>query len=171
MNEKKQLYWMGGTFAVLFLMYLLSGRIEPTPSATLAGISLPTADGKATVDLGRCKTEKCLNIYVSPWCHICRRSTGFINELKVYLAGKGVETRVIVGRGELDEVRGYAPDFGPDALLDETAAFPLSGGVPNFTVSNSKGEVLKVVPGVPGIYEPPIPESIMVQMEQYLGLI
>ena len=171
MNGKKQLYWIGGTFAVLMGLFLLS-RIPPenAPATTLAGVELKTLDGSKSVELGACPTPKCLTVYVAPWCGICRRSTPFINALRDYLSRHNVETRIIVGRDRPAEVAGYAPDFGPDTLVDAEGRYPLQGGVPNFTVTTPSGEVLKVTPGVPGLYEAPFPDDLMRKMGEYLGL-
>ncbi len=170
--DRKQLYWIGGIFAALLALVFFSRNAPDTASAgSLAGIELKTLDGASSVDLGKCATSKCLTVYVSPWCGICRRSTGFIKELKVYLARHDIETRIIVGRGEKGRVMNYAPDFGAGTLIDVSGRYPLQGGVPNFAVSTPSGEVIKIQAGVPGLYDPPVPESILSQMGQYLGLI
>jgi hypothetical protein len=172
-KAERRLIWLGSAFTVLLVLFAFF-RLENDGAALVAadlnGVTLSTLDGAKAVDLGKCKTEKCLTVYVSPWCGICRKSTPFINELKGYFIRKNIDTRIVVGRGQADQVREYASAFGPDVLLDMSAAYPLQGGVPNFAVSNSKGEVVKVVPGVPGIWTPPFPEALMVKMGDYLGL-
>jgi hypothetical protein len=172
-EAQKQLLYIGGVFSILLVLFAIS-RLTPQgplpPSADLTGLKLATLGGKSSVDLGQCKTEKCLTVYVSPWCGICRRSTPFIKELKNYLIRKNIDTRIIVGRGQADRVLEYAEVFGPEVLVDVSGAYPLQGGVPNFAVSNPKGEVVKVVPGVPGIWKPPFPEALMLKMADYLEL-
>jgi len=157
-------------FLALLALFFLS-KTAPLPGgASLAGLELKTLGGAETVDLGKCPTPKCLTVYVSPWCGVCRRSTAFINELRKYLAANNVTTRVIVGRGRPENIESYAPEFGPGTLVDAAGAFPLQGGVPNFIISNAEGRVLKSQPGVPGIYSPPFPEDLMRQMGEFLGL-
>ncbi|MFH2202236.1 MAG: hypothetical protein ABIJ96_03895 [Elusimicrobiota bacterium] len=171
MKNKRHLYWIGGTFAALLgLTYLSKSVPNQRAALSLAGHELRTLDGARTVDLGQCRTPRCVTIYVAPWCGICQRSTAFLNAVHKYLEARNIDTRIVVGRGNLENVKRYAPDFGPDALIDAEGKVPLQGGVPNFIVSTPTGEIIKTQAGVPGLYEPPFSESLMRQMSDFLGL-
>ncbi len=172
MKKHLELKWLGGASLALLALFTLARVLPepPVPRRMVGEVRLPTVDG-GTQDAAECGAQKCLTVYVSPWCRVCKASTAFINELRVYLAARGVETRIIVGRGKPDKVKAYAPDFGPDTMLDAAGKFPIRGGVPNFSVTTRSGEVIKVIPGVPAIYRPPIPEGALEEMGRYLGLI
>src|SRR5207244_1518320 len=131
---------------------------------------LPTLDGKGTVSLASCPGAKCLTVYVAPWCGVCRASSGLILALGEYLKARGIETRVVVGKDRLDAVREYARTFGPKTLLDPDGGVGLRGGVPQFIVTDPAGKVLKAMPGVPGIYQPPYPDSLLKRFADYLNL-
>jgi hypothetical protein len=111
-------------------------------------ISLPTLAGNRSVSLAECPAKKCLTVTLAPWCGNCRSHTKTFLDLAAGLAAKGVPTRFVVGMDRLEDVKAYAADFGPDALLDPDGLFPTSG-VPSFTVSDSTGAVLNTARGVP----------------------
>lgn len=173
MKPPAKVKWFGGILLALAAIFALARLVPEPPAPRLKSgeVMLATLDGRGTQDPAKCAAERCLTVYVSPWCSVCQASTAYINELRSYLAKRGVETKIIVGRGKPDKVKAYAPAFGPDTLLDAAGDFPLRGGVPNFTVTTRSGEVLKVIPGVPAIYRPPIPEGALEEMSRYLGLI
>ncbi|MBI4375891.1 MAG: redoxin family protein [Elusimicrobia bacterium] len=114
----------------------------------LPDLELPTLAAEPKVKLSHCPTEKCLLIYVAPWCPYCRAATGPINALRTYLKDRDIASRVVVGMDKSESVREYAREFGPDTLLDEHGAFNVSG-VPHFIIADRKGLVIKAVPGMP----------------------
>ena len=169
---KKHVLFLTGLFAALAVLTVLAGRERRGSSASrlLAGVSLPALGGVDRKDMGACSTHRCLNVYVSPWCGVCRASTGLVKDLRGYLSEKGVETRVIVGRDSPGEVEGYAQEFGPGTFLDPGGRFPLRGGVPNFIVSDAEGRILRSVPGVPRVYHSPVSPEILQSFAESLEL-
>lgn len=146
----------------------LSGRAsEALPEGPLL---LAAASG-GTQDWAACAAQKCLTVYVAPWCGVCRASTDFINAVTAFLNKNGVPARVVVGKDSPAAVAAYAADFGPGTLLDPEGRVPLAGGVPQFIVTSADGRVLKRQPGVPGIVAPPIPEEDVRRLANYLGLL
>lgn len=130
--------------AVAFVLPLLAcARTAPG----LPDVALPTLAGGET-KLSSCSAPKCLTVYVAPWCGYCRAATPAIRTLRVYLADKGVATRVVVGMDQLDALREYAKDFGPDTMLDSGRALAV-GGVPHFYVTDASGRLIKEVAGMP----------------------
>ena len=172
MKKRVKLKWFGGILLGIAAILALARLVPepPLPRVAVGEVMLATVDGKME-DAAKCSVEKCLTVYVSPWCRVCQASTAYINELRSYLAARGIDTRIIVGRGKPGNVRAYAPAFGPKTLLDAAGKFPIQGGVPNFIVTNRSGEVLKSIPGVPAIYRPPIPKKALEEISRYLGLI
>lgn len=167
----RHLYYIAITFAGLLALAAISRQAGPPAAAAFGGVELAPVGGGGTKRLDACPTPKCLTVYVAPWCGVCRSSTGMLAAFRDYLQARGVETRLVVGRGEPEAVREYAREFGPDTLLDAEGRVPLSGGVPNFISSTSDGTVLKRMPGVPGIYQPPYPEGLFRQFAEHLGLL
>lgn len=115
---------------------------------TLPDVRLKTLGGATGPSLATCPASKCLTVLVAPWCGVCHQVAGDVVNLRRYLDAKGVPTRVVVGLASLEEVKGFAETFGPDALLDPDGAFR-ARGVPLFVVTGSDGRVLKTVPGFP----------------------
>jgi hypothetical protein len=104
-------------------------------------VDLPTADGNAMVWLAGCPTAKCLTIYVAPWCGVCREGSGAIKALSAHLTGRGITTRIVVGRDSISSVASYASEFGSKTLLDPDEKVALRG-VPHFFVSSEGGSIL-----------------------------
>src|SRR4051812_36904899 len=94
-----------------------SGR-EPADKP-LPDVRLPTLGGPAGPSLAACPTAKCLTVVVAPWCGVCHAATPEIIKLRRYLDRTGVSSRVVIGQGALADLKEYAAEFGPDALLDE----------------------------------------------------
>lgn len=117
--------------------------------ASLPDVKLPTLAGEISASLAACPTDKCLTIYVAPWCGYCRMATPMILELRKYLKKKDISTRVIIGLDRPEPVAEYAQLFGPGTLMDINGSFPISGGVPHFFVSDGSGRILKEVAGYP----------------------
>lgn len=147
---------------------VLAGR---APEALPEGPLLLAAAAGGTQDWRACSAAKCLTVYVSPWCGVCRASTAFLNAVVEFLNKNGVPARVVVGKDSAQAVAAYAAEFGPGTLLDPEGRVPLAGGVPQFIVTAEGGRVLKRQPGVPGIIPPPIPEEEVRRLASYLGLL
>jgi hypothetical protein len=118
------------------------------PGAALPDVRLRTLGGDVGPSLATCPTAKCLTVLVAPWCGVCHAVSGDVVRLRRYLSEHGVSSRVVVGLSSLDEIKGFAATFGPDALLDPDGAFK-ARGVPLFVVTDRSGAVLKTVPGFP----------------------
>lgn len=170
MKDMKQLLYIGGAFLFLLALVVVTRTTHRPQERRFPDVSLARLDGGEAPRLESCSTPKCLTIYVAPWCGVCVRSTPFLKTFRTYLTDRGVETRVIVGQGAVAEVRAYAKEFGPDTLIDPQAKAAGKRGVPNFTVSDNKGRILTIRPGVPKIYTPPFAKHIFQDFAQYLGL-
>jgi len=113
---------------------------KPGPKGILPDLILADASGRE-VYLPDCAAEKCLTVYVTPWCPYCRAASGAIKALRDHLKDDGVPVRVIVGKDDEEKVRSYAAEFGPDTLLDPDAKMT-ARGVPHFYVSSDGGAVI-----------------------------
>ena len=170
MNSKKQLIGLAVVFVVLGALFVAARLARREPGGAMAGITLAKVGGGGTVALDSCPTDKCVTVVVAPWCGVCRASTGLINALAEYFKGRGTHMRVVVSQGPASEVEAYAKEFGPEALLDPEGRVPAPGGVPSFVLTDKTGKVLRRMPGVPGVYQPPYKQEVMRDLEFALGL-
>lgn len=146
----------------------------PGPASQLEGqmpsLSLPTRGSSAPVALDRCPTDKCLTVYVAPWCPHCRAAGPLVKAVREDLAKKGVTTRIIVGMDAPQAVESYADDFGPDTLLDSGTEFKLASGVPSIFVSDAHGGILHKSAGLPEIAAPSDPAELRQIESEFFGL-
>mgnify|MGYP001595734713 CR=1 FL=1 len=160
--------WAVAIVSLLAVGAVLRWSLAERPPAE--PVALAAAAGGAPVVWNACAAPKCLTVYVSPWCGVCRASTDFINAVTAYLNKHGVPARVVVGKDDPQAVAEYARSFGPGTLLDPEGRVPLAGGVPQFIVTAGDGSVIKRQPGVPRIVRPPIPEQDVRLLISYLGV-
>lgn len=131
-------------------------RLPDARLATLAGIQGPS--------LAECPTDRCLTVLVAPWCSVCHGAAPSIVRLRRYLDRAGVSSRVVVGASDdLAEIKKFAAEFGPDALLDPDGRMS-ARSVPLFLVSGRDGKIVKVVNGFPNTNGPE-------ELARYLKLI
>lgn len=142
---------------LLLAAALAAGACKQTPAAKapFANVVLPSADGARNVSLGSCPTERCLAIYVAPWCGYCRSSTPFFKQLRPFLRQQGMESWVVIGMDQPQALSAYAREFAGDALLDLSGAIDAKN-VPHFYVVAKGGAVLKHTAGLP-----PDPNQLM----------
>jgi hypothetical protein len=141
-----------------------SGGESSSRAFVLPDVRLPTLAGIPGPSLAACPTDKCLTVLVAPWCTVCHQAAPNIVILRRYLDKVGVASRVVVGASDdLGQIKKFAAEFGPDALLDDGGALH-SRGVPTFLVTDRKGKVLKSVNGFPNAPGP-------AELARYLDLI
>lgn len=133
--------------AIAAMLFWAACGKAPT-GGSFSNVVLPTADGKANVSLASCPTERCLAVYVAPWCGYCRASTPLLKQLRPFLRQQGIESWVIVGMDEVGELKAYAREFGADTLIDVSKAID-ARNVPHFYMVEKHGRVLKHVAGLP----------------------
>lgn len=140
---------------IIGIVALIVFFVVTRPKA-LPEFSLLAYDGSAQTEKGQqrvggsCETEKCLTVYVAPWCPACRRATGMINELVASLESAGYQCQVIVGSDNLESLKAYAGEFNKPVLLDGDREFFNQvnvRAVPFFVVSDWRGNVLKELRG------------------------
>lgn len=134
--------------AAVLIAFAARKTAPPSGAASFRDITLTNVDGSAAVSLAACPTKRCLVTYVAPWCGYCRAATPMIKELRSILRKQGMESWVIVGLDQEPALKGYARDFGADALIDTHRAIE-PGGVPHFFVVDDAGTVLRRIAGIP----------------------
>ena len=134
------------------------------PSSPLPGVSLPTLGGASAGSLAECAADKCLRVYLTPWCPHCRDAAPYVVKLRDMLARKGIPTAVIVGQDQPDTLTTYARFFGPDTVLDRDQAVRVNG-VPHFWVIDRRGRLVKDIAGFPAYFN-----GTVEQLAEHFGL-
>ena len=124
-------------------------RSSKLPIEYLPRYSQGAQEGSVRVG-GQCLQDKCLTIYVAPWCRACKQMQGTINGLREQLEGEGVGVQLVLGMDKPPALISYAGTFNQPVLLDDQGAFKKKASikaVPYFVVTNRKGEIVKDVLG------------------------
>jgi hypothetical protein len=99
------------------------------------------------------RTEKCLAVYLSPWCSQCRKSGELVQELRARAAlSPGLGFKVILGRDDEDELAKYASRIGGAVYYDYDGDFYRqlgTSGVPAWVSWDSEGRILERMSGRP----------------------
>lgn len=99
---------------------------------------------------GNCLQDKCLTIYLAPWCPVCLQMHGTLVTMRQQLEDEGVRVQVVAGMDKPPALVRYAQTFDQPVLLDVQGAFKKKAsvkGVPYFVVTNRKGEILQTAAG------------------------
>ncbi|WP_299871320.1 redoxin family protein [uncultured Cocleimonas sp.] len=99
---------------------------------------------------GRCMGEKCLTVYVAPWCPACKSLRPTIIDMAKTLKDEGVDVKVIIGKDTQQATEKYAASYPFPVLLDPSGEFfekAQQRGVPFFMVSDREGKVVNNMAG------------------------
>jgi hypothetical protein len=133
--------------AVVAAVMLL--RSSKLPIEYLPSYSQGAQEGSARVG-GHCLQDKCLTVYVAPWCRVCVQMHGTIVGMRQQLESEGIGVQLVLGMDKPPALIRYAQTFEQPVLLDDQGAFKKKAGikaVPYFVVTNRKGEIVKDVFG------------------------
>ncbi|WP_144395320.1 TlpA family protein disulfide reductase [Pleionea sediminis] len=139
--------------AVVFAIIVMAVYMQPK---NIPSTALPTYEATTQTDSGKrlaggpCQAEKCLTIYVAPWCPVCKRTAPMINQLVPAAEAKGIEVDMIIGYDEESKLKSYAKNHPFTVLLDtERTFFNLAEveAVPYFAVTDTDGNVLQELRG------------------------
>ncbi|MGF1689374.1 redoxin domain-containing protein [Photobacterium japonica] len=133
------------SFILLSLIFIIN-RPTTLPEETLSVHDTNASFKRSDYVGGGCITEKCLVIYLAPWCPTCQKITPTIISLVSDMEKEGVTVTVVVGKDQQDRITAYANKFPFPVLTDANGTFFTKAklvGVPYFAVTNSKGNVLK----------------------------
>ncbi len=143
-------YWW---VALAVVGYLLFGRADSMPLEKLERYDGRYAKSEAPRYVGgSCAKERCLMVYVAPWCPQCRRAHQVILEAADQLQAQGIETTVVVGLDERAELEAYARDFPFPVYIDTDRKFydQLSTrGVPYFAIWQRDRKISEDIAGRP----------------------
>jgi thiol-disulfide isomerase/thioredoxin len=99
---------------------------------------------------GACKQDKCLIVYVAPWCPSCKSLTPMINELVKSASNDGVKATVVIGKDAMAKVLNYSKHYDAPILADANGSFFKqigARGVPYFVVTDSNGKRMSEMSG------------------------
>ena len=99
---------------------------------------------------GACEQDKCLIVYVSPWCSACKALTPMINQLVSKVNNDGIEATVVIGNDSMRKVLDYSKNYDTPILADASGAFfdqIEAKGVPFFVVTDSNGKRISEMSG------------------------
>ena len=120
------------------------------PNAQLASYKNAQPSGEYASVGGECDSDKCLVVYVAPWCSSCKRLTPMINSLVEELESEGVSAKIVVGKDSMKAVMDYSKRFDSTILEDSSGRFfnalP-TRGVPYFVVANESGKIVSDLSG------------------------
>ena len=102
--------------------------------------------------------QKCVVLYVAPWCPVCERTLPVALEIgrrwSTSEAGSGTGLRILVGNDKPEKCVAKAQKIGPIAAVDQNFEFGKQYGIrsfPTWIVFDSSGHELNRVSG--GIYD------------------
>lgn len=143
-------FWLA---AVVAVGYLVFGRADSMPLEKLAPFD--GRSGQAAAERyvgGSCAKERCLLVYLAPWCPQCRRAHSVILEAAEHLRAQGIETTVVIGLDDRAEIEAYARDFPFPVYLDPDRKFYEqldTRGVPYFALWQRDRRIAEDIAGRP----------------------
>lgn len=139
--------------AILFIIGLVGWLInlpDDMPKASLNQYQSARLIGKYVDVGGACKQDKCLLVYVAPWCPSCKSLTPMINNLVSSVNDDGIQATVVIGNDDMREVLDYSKRYDAPILADASGAFfdqIGAKGVPYFVVTDSAGKRISEMSG------------------------
>jgi len=127
------------------VLFFVITRPSTLPSGVLSVYDRNASVQSADTVGGACITEKCLIVYIAPWCPTCRRITPTIIALVSEMEKEGITVTLVVGKDKPKNIIAYANKFPFPVLTDANGSYFSKAeliGVPYFAVTNRKGEVL-----------------------------
>ena len=108
------------TFGMVALLVglVLVLRPEKLPAGTLPVFGAGSVQGEARVGGHACAAERCLIIYVAPWCPTCRRLNDALVALRQQVEADGIPVSFIVGMDKPPQLMAYARAYTQPVMLD-----------------------------------------------------
>lgn len=100
------------------------------------------------------RVERCVAVYLAPWCPQCRKSGELVQALRARAAATGgrLGVQVIVGRDEPPALERYARELGGPVSFDDDGGFFRqlgASGVPIWVSWDADGRILERMAGRP----------------------
>lgn len=109
--------------------------------------------------LTSCPTDRCVGVYLVPWCAPCTQLMPIVHELPEKAWRRGLSACSVVGRAPMDTLRDYATRHSLTApVFDEEGVVPINR-FPTMFLFDKSGAILKTVSGAyreeSGVLSPP----------------
>lgn len=130
--------------AIAIIAYLVFGRADTLESGILKVQNRGEFDVATATVGGNCYQERCLTIYVAPWCPACQKAKKTIVSLTKELQKEGVDVKVIVGTDSPEATVKYAKGYPFPVYLDADSSFYKKAdqpGVPFYLVTDKNGKI------------------------------
>lgn len=95
---------------------------------------------------GPCSAEKCLTVYLAPWCGACKSLTPMIVDLNSQMETDGIPFTIVVGADTPAKILDYAGTYPLPVVMDLESKYKKAASInnyPTFIVTNKKGQVIK----------------------------
>ncbi len=123
---------------------------EDMPYAQLNQYQNARQTGEVIKVGGACEKDRCLVVYVAPWCPACKSLTPMINNLVSELDRDGISATVVIGKDSMNNVLEYSKRYKGAILADANGRYFKdigAKGVPYFAVSDGNGKRLAEMSG------------------------
>ena len=138
--------WHGVVVLLAVALYFIWSR----PASTMPAESMVYYDKTSTEQAIKrrlsCLRNRCLTIYLAPWCPYCRKSQGAILDAVKQLEARGISTTIILGMDKPEALVAYAADFPFPVYFDSNNAYFKKldmKGVPHSIVWLPGGKIIK----------------------------
>ena len=126
----------------------------------VSGLTVISPESNEATTISCDAEEKCVIVYVAPWCYYCKKALGLINILEEKWAdSETIDFIIIIGLDREKNLRNMADKMQGEIYFDPrgNAGRQLGGrGVPHWYVLNSDNKVLKHFGG----YYTPVEEHL-----------
>lgn len=97
--------------------------------------------------LNSCPTERCVGVYLVPWCSYCTQLMPVIHDLPEKAWRRGMSACAIVGHAPMEQLRDYATRHSLSPLYDVEGVIPINS-YPTMFLFDKSGTIQKTVSGI-----------------------
>ncbi len=129
----------------LVIIYFVWGRSPTTMPKEYMIYYDKTSSVQTSKQRLNCPENRCLTIYLAPWCPQCRNSHTAILDVVKQLETRGIETTIVLGLDKQEALVAYAADFPFPVYFDQDKDLFSSlnmKGVPSYVVWLPGGKIV-----------------------------
>lgn len=168
-SDLRILFIFGAIISLLIFVAYLTGFFSPRKFPSL----LNAQSGSPVTDYCLLK-QRCLVVYLAPWCPACKASIGLIRATQHFAeSNPKIGVQLIVGMDSNNKLQKFAEELGGSTFVDSSNRIQDSvsvGGVPSWFVLDKDRNILNRGSGLPAGIERQS-EQFQLFLRDYLGLI